>query len=296
MQTALDFGLIGLFALLWFVVAWGIAAYKNYHRSETRSYQVLLAGLAAGIISYLAHGILDSLMLGAKPSVAIWVMLGLGVQSLAEASSEQTQSVPGRNGTRVKLYKVIPLVILALVILLILVITPTALTTNNGLIFAHQGLYQAHKTGTAPQRALQAAQSFLIKSYETDPENVYVADTLGRIYAWEDDYGLATQTFTQRVTIDSLDPFGNYYPPTGLLRKLRSESIAAEDHWEDLIKVYRHWMNRYPDHAEHYVRMALVWELYNGDSERAASTLKSGLENNAQPAGILKDYLQKLQP
>jgi hypothetical protein len=195
-----------------------------------------------------------------------------------------------------QLYKAIPLVILAFVIILILVITPTALTKNYGLIFAHQGLYQAHDTGTPPQRTLQAAQSYLIKSYETDPENVYVADTLGRIFAWEDNYGQATQNFTQRVTIDSQDPFDTYYPPTSLLRKLNGESMSAEDHWEDLIKVYRQWMNRYPDHAEHYVRLAMVWDLYNDDPERAASILNAGLENNAQPAGILRDYLQKLQP
>jgi O-antigen ligase len=295
LQTALDFGLIGLFALLWLVVAWCVAAYKNYQRADSRLYQVLLAGLAAGIISYLAHGFLDSLMLGAKPSVAIWVMLGLGAQSLPEIPAEQTRSALGQHVASVRLYKAIPLVILALVIILILVTTPTALTTNNGFIFAHQGLYQAHETGTPPRRALQVAQSYLIRSYEADPENVYVADTLGRIYAWEDDYRQATQTFIRRIKIDSVDPFHNYYPPTSLLRKLKGESMGAEDHWEDLIKVYRHWMNRYPDHAEHYVRMALVWELYNDDPERAASTLNSGLENNAQPSGIFRDYLQKLQ-
>jgi putative inorganic carbon (HCO3(-)) transporter len=296
LQTALDFGLIGLFALIWLLTAWAVAAYQNYHRAESPLYQVLLVGLTAGITSYLAHGLIDSLMLGAKPSVAIWVMLGLGIQSFARAPRGQNKLMPSPIASHPNPLATTPNVILVLVILLTLDVSPTSLTTNLGLIYAHQGLYPARANGSPAEKMLEHAQSYLIKSYASDAHNVYVADELGRIYAWENENPLAIQTFSQRVKIDSFDPFQTYYPPANLLHKLRGEANGEDEYQQDLIRIYTYWMNRYPDHAEHYLRLALAWHEFQPDSPEAERIISTGLEAGAQPAELLKAHLEAIQP
>ncbi|MDO8670462.1 MAG: O-antigen ligase family protein [Dehalococcoidia bacterium] len=80
LQTAVDLGLGGLlgFLGLWVCTAYaGWQAYRSVGSSDRRSLQAALIGLMAGMLSYLIFGLTDAITLGAKPSVLLWLMIGL---------------------------------------------------------------------------------------------------------------------------------------------------------------------------------------------------------------------------
>jgi hypothetical protein len=55
-------------------------------------------------------------------------------------------------------------------------------------------------------------------------------------------------------------------------------------------------MTRYPDRAEGYARIAIVWDRDKGDKAQAVAVLRAGLDRGAQPAGLLATYLAALEP
>jgi len=78
LQTALDLGLPGLVAFIWFVTVWIVQVLRRLADEPASGYRLLLIGALAGIVSYLAHGVMDAMMLGAKPGFVVWMLLGLG--------------------------------------------------------------------------------------------------------------------------------------------------------------------------------------------------------------------------
>ena len=95
LQTALDLGLPGLLAFLLLVAAFYGTVYGAYRRTESRQVQLLLVGLAAGVLAYLAGGALDVMTLGAKPVAALWLMFGLAGAAW-QHTTEVRQSRLGR--------------------------------------------------------------------------------------------------------------------------------------------------------------------------------------------------------
>ncbi|MCB0246892.1 MAG: hypothetical protein KDI12_26010, partial [Anaerolineae bacterium] len=61
-----------------------------------------------------------------------------------------------------------------------------------------------------------------------------------------------------------------------------------------LLRVYSNWMVRYPDRAEGYVRVALVWDRLAGNRTQAVAVLHDGLTKGAQPAALLSTALEQL--
>ncbi len=79
LQTALDTGIPGLVAYLALlgialVTGWRIAASRFTRPSYLRAFSL---GLAAGLVGLHVYGITDALATGSKPSVLIWLALGL---------------------------------------------------------------------------------------------------------------------------------------------------------------------------------------------------------------------------
>jgi putative inorganic carbon (HCO3(-)) transporter len=81
LQTALDLGLPGLAAFAAFIGLWAMSALRAVRSqgAEVRSGpSLLLIAALAGVASYLAHGLVDAMMLGAKPGFVVWALLGIG--------------------------------------------------------------------------------------------------------------------------------------------------------------------------------------------------------------------------
>lgn len=88
LQTAVDLGLPGLGALLWLLAAFYLTAVRAYRATSNRDLSVILVGLAAGVLAYVGHGLLDTVTLGAKPVAALFAMLGLAAALLRQGDKE----------------------------------------------------------------------------------------------------------------------------------------------------------------------------------------------------------------
>jgi putative inorganic carbon (hco3(-)) transporter len=78
LQLALDLGLPGLFAFVWFVILWVVGVLRALAKEPASNARLLMVSALAGITAYLAHGIMDAQMPGAKPGFVIWSLLGIG--------------------------------------------------------------------------------------------------------------------------------------------------------------------------------------------------------------------------
>ena len=59
--------------------------------------------------------------------------------------------------------------------------------------------------------------------------------------------------------------------------------------------MYHYFNVRYPERAEHYAQIALVWSEHRADSARACTALQEGLQARAAPEGLLEKAWTDLQ-
>jgi putative inorganic carbon (HCO3(-)) transporter len=76
LQVALDTGLIGLAAFIGLLVIAIRLLWRAYRMNFERH---LAIGMLSALVVILAHGMIDSATWGAKPSVLLWMLLGLAV-------------------------------------------------------------------------------------------------------------------------------------------------------------------------------------------------------------------------
>ncbi|MBN1886780.1 MAG: O-antigen ligase family protein [Thermoflexales bacterium] len=295
LQTALDLGLPGLAAFLWLLAACGLAGWRNYRAGRERDYRVLLLGLAAGIASHGVHGLFDVVALGAKPGAAMWAMLGM------LAATPAIPKITPKTAER----KVNPFAFLALSAVkkssfflfwaawpLIALIRPLTFYTNLAAAQSHKGLYSAYTDGAVPEALLAEAESNWQRVVRLDPAHSHAYTMLGRIQGHLGHYEQALTAFAYQVILDDDDPYGRYYLPGSLLRRVRGEGL---DHpWDDALQVYSQWMMRFPDRAEGYLQVGLVWERYKLDPAQARRVIEAGISQEAQPLGLLTYYLDYL--
>ena len=280
LQVALDLGLPGLFALLWLLVASARMVARACPQCTDRSSQVLLRGTTAGVVAYLAAGLIDAPW-AAKPGAIFWVLLGLAV-AVARLADERARSPTRR-------CRFLPLAGLVALVTLSLVLRPGLGALNLGSIEAHKAL----ANGIADSEGLSRAASHLEGALRRQPGNSQTYRTLGRLYGWLGQYERAMGALDHGVRLDGEDPMTRYAPWVVWLREIQGN--GGSDRWEDLIRIYSYWMRRYPKRAESYIQTALVWEKHKGNPPRARAALESGLDNGAEPEGLLNYYLSQLK-
>ena len=79
LQTAVDFGLPGLVALLWLGAAVSLTLVDAYHAAPDARIRVVTLAVGAGLLAFLLYGTMDAVTLGAKPGLALWGSLALAV-------------------------------------------------------------------------------------------------------------------------------------------------------------------------------------------------------------------------
>jgi len=78
LQVAVDLGLPGLvsFLAIYLLIGWTLLSVLR--RDSDRFYHLMAFAILVGLISHVAWGITDAILLGAKPAVFWWALLGLG--------------------------------------------------------------------------------------------------------------------------------------------------------------------------------------------------------------------------
>lgn len=297
LQTALDFGLPGLAAFFWLIAAWFWLVWRHSQAAAAEE-RLLLAGLAACLVSYLAHGFLDSLMLGAKPAAALWLILAIGV---APPHTHPSPAAPESSPSRPTHPLPSLLAGLAAALLLLLAaaphlargsaISPPALSLNRTSLAAIQALARLESGQPLDSARLAGARAAL----QTIPLRPSSLDFLARLSAWQEDPAAALAALRQRIALDLAlpDPFASYYPPESWLRRARQLPLPPTQALADLESIYQAWHTRYPQRAEHALRLALL-QVDAGQPEKASQTLAQSLAANPQPAGLLPYAITQL--
>ena len=299
LQTALDLGLPGLAAFLWFFIAWALRVRRNYRSAINQEYRLLLLGLSAAVIAYLAHGVIDAMMFGSKPSILVWGILGIGAALPENRLLESPPGSEARSGWRKSRQAVgrwVPALLIPAVIVIIFVTNPAALLLNLGAVRAHLALFPAETSGVPAVVELAGAEDTLSRAIRLNPGYLQAYELLGRIYAWQGEPAQALGAFARRVALDGKDPFLRYYPSGSWLRQIQSQGqMSAEgQNWDDLIQVYSQWLVRYPERAENYAEIGLIWQCHQGNPGQAKSVLMAGIEQPARPIELLEVALDQI--
>ena len=284
MQAVLDMGVVGLFGLLWLLVAFGWMVIRGGKRIEDRDARALLVGTAAGVAAFVGNGLVDAPW-STKPGVLVWIVLGLGV-ALARLAAGSPARVDRR-------WLVYPLLGLAATLALTFALLPGLAARNLGSVFAHRSLASAQADGEVDAARMSRAVGLLERGLEWKPDHSPSYLTLGRLDSWLGDQEQAILALERSVELDGHEPMARYGPWMPWLRKLTGAEPV--DPWDDLLQIYGSWNIRYPQRAEVYLLRALVWAQHKGDPARARALVQAGLEAGAEPAGLLDQYLSVLE-
>lgn len=290
-QTVLDLGLPGLAAFLWLLIGWIYLIWRKYRANDNREYRILLLGMLAGILAYVTHGFMDAMMLGAKPSVVMWILMGIGA---APASVPDEVEDPVLKKTPGSVKSILSLSLFSVIVLAVALLNPASVYLNLGTIQAHQALSDFQASGSPDLPAMERAKVNLIEASTLHEGYLNAYELLGRIYAREGNAELALNAFAQRVSIDGKDPLLHYFPSDLWLRQIHNVSNNEGSNWQDLNQVYQHWMIRYPDRAEVYSELGIVWQCYLNNPEMAANLIRTGIEKQAVPGSMLEYHLDFL--
>ena len=291
LQTAIDLGLPGLVAFLCMLGVWITIVWRNYRASNNPEYRILLIGLIAGVIAYISLGFTDVLVLGSKPGIVLWILLGIGAAPLTSMSPSMHAN-PIKPTHPLKFF--LPVVLIFGLPLVYLLINPASFYMNLGAIQAHQALYQSPTINASNLSTLEKAKATLGKGLALDSGYLNAYELLGRIYANEGNANTALDAFAHRVALDAQAPLLHYYPSEYLLRWSKDDASIEGENWADLVKIYSQWIDRYPYRAESYIETGLIWQCYLGNIDRSQSIVSSGIEKQAQPIEVLEFY-QKFQ-
>ena len=294
LQTALDLGLPGLLAFVWALTLWFRRLSENFRQTQDRLARALYLGLAAGVIAYLAHGFLDALMLGAKPGVLLWVMLGLGAARPAVMPGE----LPRVGGGKLRWVWASfgPYFALLLGFAFLAIYHPALLEMNIATLQAHRVLLQPPGGDLQATPDLAAVTETLQRVAALDPKNRTANELAGRLLLRQADPQTALQYFYQVVNLDRLNPYKEFYPPAYLTGRLLGQEQSYVEGLQDLAAVYDRWTQRYPGQTSYYLLAAILYNQYLGNPAQARRVLERGLAHPALPQGALEYYRDQLSP
>jgi hypothetical protein len=289
LQTWLDLGLLGLAGFIWLVVLWfwimlreSRPGFRWVHQIMQER-QALAAGTLAGVVAYLAHGLLDAMMLGSKPSVAFWMLLGLGLASL----SQDEQPVAVRESQPRRRISTWLLLFMTSILIVYHLTAPGKLWLNLGSLAGHRCLERLHAGVEISAGCAVRPLDFFERGLMDDPQAVFAYELQGQLLAWQGEEVEAVAALNRRVELDLAGSPGRYDPAGAWLRTIRQEE---SDEAAELIWIYSHWMNRYPERAEHFVRLALLYEI-TGARTSAVHTLERAVTVGARPISFPGEVL-----
>jgi hypothetical protein len=285
-QTALDLGLPGLFALIWLLGAFFFLCRRRYRAGQDQTYRALMVGLACGVVAFLLNGLFDAVTLGAKPIFILWGMFGLvaALPHVPTAVALEPQSLAGAVPAWRSAF-LTPLMLVVAGVLLGMWARPSAWAVNQALVHSHRWLLPFASTMPAPSEfafvGLTEVKRDLTAVLRADPANAQALLELARAQLWLGEHEAAIALFQRVAALESENPRFAYLPSERLLRETLEETRG-----EQLALIYEQWLARFPDRAEGYVRAALV-VADSADLNRARGLVAAGLKAGAEPMAAL---------
>ena len=221
--------------------------------------------------------------LGAKPVAALSIFLGLvGALHWLYQGERQASGVPVAP-LRARLMGIMVPGLMILLLVFTIALWPGKLYSNLALIPTHQAIYIARRTGILPlQETIQAAE-WLPKAVRQDEANPELHGAYGSLLAWQNGPAAALESLSRRVELDGRNPYA-YAPFLAWQDTLTGASYESE--WEILLRIYRPWQSRFPERAENYSLLSLVYERHLDDMERAAAIQRQALDTPIAPRSL----------
>ncbi len=299
LQTALDMGVPGLITWIWLLTAWYMRVVRNLHTASQPLRQAVLIGVITGVSSYLFCGLFDALVIGSKSGVCLWLLLGLGLAPSATSDFGEIDpsgtSHLGFSKSPAPIWRRWLLPGLTVLILpTLFLIFPGPIEKNRSILMAQQVLHKLHAAESISMDQLTAARQGLQNSLTCNSKDIYAWELLGQVDAWLGDPAAAIEAFSNRVELDGYEPIARYDPAGFLVGRSQNDG-GPDPNWPGLARIYSQWQIRYPQHAEHWLRTSLVYELYLDDPVVSAALIRQGLHEGARPRQILLLRLKRLQ-
>jgi putative inorganic carbon (HCO3(-)) transporter len=109
LQAGVDLGLVGLIAFLALQGLSLLLAYRAFRMAWPVMVRWLMAGVLAGLVAHSIFGLMDAVALGAKPSVLVWILMGLsaavwrlGMAQSFHSSEASSSGPPAQNTANLK--------------------------------------------------------------------------------------------------------------------------------------------------------------------------------------------------
>ncbi len=169
-QTGADLGITGAVALLALLAGFGYTVWRIHRTRPEHNQRALLVGICGGVAAWLAYGLLDSITLGHKPAMALWVMLGISASMRFRSVPSDVEPVPflARFNRRWLLVVLVPMLLLLAFIGLTRHKLIGAFYLNLGVMEAHRALAAVDTPDLAAQH-LFLAEEYMRRSLEWDP-------------------------------------------------------------------------------------------------------------------------------
>lgn len=306
LQTALDLGLPGLAAFALFIALWARGALRAIRTpggaqaaAGRPAARLLLIAALAGVTSYLAHGLVDAMMLGAKPGFVVWALLGIGAahphpdplpsRERGQVGRESLSSVGrGQGEGRMRGDGQTGILLLPTLFAALALFFPARVWLNLGTLQAMWALHPFPQAALAAPAAAQAelARWYLERALQEDPSQPQPHLLLARLAAAAGRVEPAWEHYRAMVALDLQQQLISYNPVQALRIALQVEAEAGPP--AERLKIYQAWNTRFPQRAEGYLLKAILLGEHLAQPEAAQNALQAGVQAGARPAELLK--------
>ena len=269
LQVAVDLGLPGLVGFFWAAITFAVVLIAGYRRSADRERRFMLLGVGASLLAFLCFGTIDAITLGAKPGVLFWAMVALGM--IAAEGDERSLGLK-------RLHYGMAGVLVAALVLPLLWNGPVR---NMGHALAYKALISSSDTPHEPLLRQAAGPLTAAVASGSDSTTAYV---LTSVQARLGDQQNALAALRMAVLQDSVAPLQRY----AWVETLGKQRPSPD--WDGLLLTYGQWRTRYPTLAEWPVAAAIALCEGQHDREAALVALRQGIEQHAEPVGLINAY------
>jgi tetratricopeptide (TPR) repeat protein/O-antigen ligase len=206
LQTALDLGLPGLVAVLALLAGFGYSIARAWRLPLARNQRALLIGLCGTVAAWLGYGILDTLTLGHKSAVVLWIALGTAAALRLQVERPRADKAPLLSRRKRWLLAAPALLLVALALPCVVGVYHL----NLGVMESHNVLASEDRSCAEESSELAVARTHLGETLRWSPGCARAHYWLGQLHACLGEQDEAIESLLRAVELDPGDELAHY--------------------------------------------------------------------------------------